>query len=67
MSSIDVSLEVVGTLLFYTPAYDAEDIKEAVVQLEGRGNIIIDIIPVHASGGMLEAVFLKVAGTTRAL
>ena len=64
------NLEVVGSLLLYVkfpPGQGgAEAVREAVVQAEGEGNIILDIIPIYAGAFVgVEAVFLKVAGTTK--
>ena len=58
------NLEVVGTLLLYALVNAAADIKNVVVQAEGEGNVVVDIIPVYSLTGVC-AVFLKVAGTTK--
>ena len=63
------NLEVVGSLMLYARARDAEGIKEAVIQAEAEGNVIVDIIPIYEGmEGDLDVtgVFLKVAGSTKA-
>ncbi|KKM02630.1 hypothetical protein LCGC14_1782520 [marine sediment metagenome] len=60
------NLEVVGSLLLYATVNDAADIRNAVIQAEGEGNVIVDIIPIYEGAYMVvTAVFLKVAGSTR--
>ncbi|KKL79631.1 hypothetical protein LCGC14_2012900 [marine sediment metagenome] len=61
-------LEVVGSLLLYATVTNAEAIKQVVIDAEGEGNVVVDIIPIYEGyDGMIDvtAVFLKVAGSTR--
>ena len=65
------NFEVVGSLLLYIkfpPGQGgAEAVRAVVVQAEAKGNVVVDIIPIYAGAFVgAEAVFLKVAGTTRA-
>ncbi|KKL03644.1 hypothetical protein LCGC14_2624100 [marine sediment metagenome] len=60
--------EVVGSLLLYATATNAEAIKQVVIDAEGEGNVVVDIIPIYEGyDDMIDvtAVFLKVAGSTR--
>ncbi len=64
------NFEVVGSLLLYVkfpPGQGgAEAVREAVVQVEAKGNVVVDITPIYAgASGGAEAVFLKVAGSTK--
>ena len=64
------NLEVVGSLMLYIrfsgTSWGAEAIREAVIQAEGEGNVVVDIIPVYEGAiTAAVAVFLKVAGSTR--
>ena len=60
--------EVVGSLLLYATVTNAEAIKQVVIDAEGEGNVVVDIIPIYEGyDDMIDvtAVFLKVAGSTR--
>lgn len=68
------NIEIVGTTLFYAKVVTAEGIKQAVVELEGKGNVVINITPVYEgvldgdySGMDLKAVFIHVAGDAKPL
>lgn len=65
MPSWNLNIEHVGTLLFYVEVEDAADIKEAIRALEDTGQVVIDIIPINRV--MLQAVFIKVAGSAKPL
>ena len=68
------NLEVVGSLLLYVEFTrrkgSAEAIRQAVIQAEAEGNVVVDVIPIYAgwNSGVdsmwATAVFLKVAGST---
>ena len=64
------NLEVVGSLMLYAEfppgRGGAAAVKEAVVQAEAEGNVVVGITPIYegAYTGVI-AVYLKVAGSTR--
>lgn len=63
-----MSIEVVGSLLLYAKVSNAETVKQAVVDAEAEGNVVVDIIPIYDGWeGTVDvtAVFLKVAGSTK--
>ncbi len=67
-------IEIVGTTLFYARVATAEGIRQAVVELEGRGNVVMNLTPVYEgvqdgdySGMDLKAVFIHVAGDAKSL
>ena len=64
------NLEVVGSLFLYVkfPSVQGgvEAVKQAVVQAEAEGNVVVDIIPIYEGAYMgATAVYLKVAGSTK--
>ncbi|KKL21403.1 hypothetical protein LCGC14_2445840 [marine sediment metagenome] len=65
------NLEVVGALMLYAKfppaAGGVEAVKQAVIQAEAEGNVVVDIIPIYEGAYMMgaTAVYLKVAGSTR--
>lgn len=63
-----MDMKVVGSLLLYARVSDAETVKQAVIDAEAEGNVVVDIIPIYEGfDGMVDvtAVFLKVAGSTK--
>lgn len=66
---INQTVELVGTLMFYAIANNADDIKQAVKTLEGNGNVVIGLTPIykpaHYLAGSLEGVFIQVAGEAK--
>ena len=69
-----INIETVGTTLFYAEVATAKQLKEAVVMLEGAGNVVMRVEPVYESvcegdfcGLDLKAAFIHVAGAAQPL
>jgi hypothetical protein len=59
-------LEIIGTTLFFATVGTAEGLKQAVIRLEGVGNVVTRVEPVYEFD-TLKGAFIHVAGDAKPL